>query len=182
MNDLDTLRTSFVAFIDGLWWGLRDHTGPLSMYEGYKRGFKQIGLEMAEKVGGKGTEAAAEIAGKVLGAIGLDISVDGAVVTVKRCPIWDRILERGLEFAFHIEEICWIPMLEGIGERTGTKPEMVSALRLVHIEKTKVEHKKAKATSALDKGQISREEYDKQIVMLEQTLKDAPTVGKYQFK
>ena len=182
MNDLDTLRTSFVAFIDGLWWGLRDHTGPLSMYEGYKQGFKQIGLEVAEKVGGKGAIPAAEIAGKVFSAIGLDVSVDGAVVTVKRCPIWERILERGLEFAFHIEEICWIPMLEGIGEKTGAKPEMVSALRLVHNEKAKVEHKKGKAKSALDKGRISQEEYDKQIVMLDQTLKDTPTVGKYQFK
>jgi hypothetical protein len=182
MNDLDTLRTSFVAFIDGLWWGLRDHTGPLSMYEGYKQGFKQVGLEMAEKVGGKGAEAAAEIAGKLFGAIGLDVSVDGAAITVKRCPIWNRILKRGLEYAFHIEEICWIPMLEGIGERTGAKPEMVSALRLVHIEREKIERKKSKAKSALDKDRISRDEYDKQIVMLDQTLKDTPTVGKYQFK
>ena len=182
MNELDTLRTSFVAFIDGLWWGLRDHTGPLSMYEGYARGFKQIGLEVAEKVGGKGAISAAEITGKLFSAIGLDVSVDKAVVTVEKCPIWDRILERGLEYAFHIEEICWIPMLEGIGERTGAEPEMVSALRLVYVEKAKVEHKKRKAKSALDKGQISRDEYDKQIVMLDQTLKDRPTVGKYQFK
>ena len=53
MTDLEILRTSFAAFIDGLWWGLRENTGPLSMYEGYSSGFKQIGTEIAEKSGGK---------------------------------------------------------------------------------------------------------------------------------
>ena len=51
MTDLDVLRTGFVAFIDGLWWGLRENTGPLSMYEGYGNGFKQMGKEIAEAKG-----------------------------------------------------------------------------------------------------------------------------------
>lgn len=182
MNDLNTLQTSFVAFVDGLWWGLRDNTGPLSMYEGYSRGFKQMGLEVAEISGGKGAQAAAVIAGKLFTAIGLDIAIDEKSIIVKKCPIWNRILERGLEFAFHIEEICWMPMLEGIGEKTGAKPEMETSLRLAHIETAKFQYKKKKAKVALDKGKITEEEYDKQIVMLDKSIENAPTLGLYRFK
>jgi hypothetical protein len=182
MNELETLRTSFVAFVDGLWWGLRDNTGPLSMYEGYARGFNQMGLEVAEREGGKGAEKAAEIAGKLFTAIGLDIAVDEKSIIVKKCPVWNRILERGLEFAFHVEEICWMPMLEGIGEKTGAKPEMETSLRLAHIAAAKFHYKKAKAKTALDKGQITKEEYDKEIVMLDKGIENAPTLGLYRFK
>ncbi len=182
MNELNILRKSFVALLDGFWWGLRNNTGPLSMYEGYARGFKQMGLEIAEEVGGKGAQAAAEIAGQLFGAIGLDIVVDEKTIIVKKCPVWDRILERGLEYAFHVEEICWMPMLEGIGEKTGSKPEMETSLRLAHIESAKVKHKKSKAKAALEKGRITKEEYDKEIVMLDETLENAPTLGLYRFK
>jgi hypothetical protein len=182
MTDLETLRTGFVAFIDGLWWGLRDNTGPLSMYDGYKRGFKQMGVEIAEKEGGKGPQAAADIAGKIFNAIGLEVSVDDKSITVKKCPIWNRILERGLEFSFHIEELCWMPMLEGIAEKTGAKPEMETSLRLAHIEGSRIAYKKGKAKAALDKGQISKKEYDKEIVMLDQALEKVPTLGLYKFK
>ncbi|MFX1484920.1 MAG: hypothetical protein ACFFCP_17215 [Promethearchaeota archaeon] len=182
MSNLEILRTSFVALLDGLWWGLRDHTGPLSMYEGYARGFKQIGLETAEMSGGKGAEKAAEIAGRVFDAIGLETEVNANTITVKRCPVWNRILERGLEFAFHIEEICWIPMLEGIGEKTGAKPEMEMSLRLAHIANSKIEYKKRKAKTALDKGKMSKADYDREIVMLDKSLETTPKVGLYRFK
>jgi hypothetical protein len=182
MSDLDILRQSFVALLDGMWWGLRDNTGPLSMYEGYSRGFKQMGLEIAERIGGKGANAAAEIATKLFSAIGLDVEVDEKDVIVKKCPVWNRIQERGLEYAFHVEEICWIPMLEGIGEKTGAKPEMHTSLRLAHIESAKIAYKKEKAKAALDKGGIKREQYDKEIVMLDETLENAPMLGRYRFK
>ncbi len=182
MSGLETLRTSFIALLDGFWWGLRNNTGPLSMYEGYARGFNQMGLEVAEKVGGKGALAAAKIAGQLFDAIGLDVIVDETKITVKKCPLLDRILEKGLEYAFHIEEICWMPMLEGIGTKTGAKPEMDSALRLVHNAKTSAEYKKGKTKAALDKGQITNEEYDKEIVMLEQHIENVPKFGLYRFK
>ncbi len=182
MDELSTLRTSFVALLDGMWWGLRDNTGPLSMYEGYAKGFKQMGLEIAEKAGGKGALAAAQIAGKLFSAIGLDVGVDEKTIIVKKCPVWNRILERGLEYAFHVEEICWMPMLEGIGEKTGTKPEMESSLRLSHIESSKVDYRKGKLKAALDKSQITKEEYDKEMVILDQRLESASTKGLYRFK
>ena len=181
MTDLEILRTSFVAFIDGLWWGLRENTGPLSMYEGYSSGFKQMGTEIAEKSGGKGAEAAAKIAGQIFSAIGIEVIVQVKTVLVKKCPIWERILERGLEFAFHIEEICWMPMLEGIGEKTGAKPEMITALRLAHIESAKVEYKKEKAKKSLDSNQLTEQEYNKEITKLDQKLKTIPKFGQYVF-
>jgi len=182
VNDLEILRKSFVAFLDGLWWGLRNNTGPLSMYEGYARGFKQMGQEIAERLEGQGPSAAAEIASRLFSAIGLDVVLDNKSITVKRCPVWERILERGLEFAFHVEEICWIPMLEGIGSKTGATPEMETSLRLVHIEQAKIAYKKNKAKSTMDKGQITAEEYEKEIVMLDKILENAPTFGLYRFK
>ena len=182
MTNLGMLQTSFVAFLDGLWWGLRDNTGPLSMYEGYARGFKQMGLEIAEQEGGEGPNAAAEIAGKLFTAIGLDVAVDDKSIRVKKCPVWSRILERGLEFSFHVEKICWMPMLEGIGEKVGAKPEMETSLRLAHIEYAKYQYKKEKAKAALDKGLITKEKYDKEIVMLDQGIENAPTLGLYRFK
>ncbi|MGY5870937.1 MAG: hypothetical protein RTV72_01690 [Candidatus Thorarchaeota archaeon] len=182
MTDVEILRTAFVAFIDGLWWGLRENTGPLSMYEGYSGGFKQMGREIAEKSGGKGPEAAAKIAGQIFETIGLEVTVQVKTIIVKKCPILDRIIERGLEFAFHVEEICWMPLLEGIGEKVGAKPEMVTALRLVHIESAKVEYKKGKAKEALDSGQTTEQEYNKEIAKLDQSLKTKPKFGQYVFK
>ncbi|MBN2229263.1 MAG: hypothetical protein JW779_06675 [Candidatus Thorarchaeota archaeon] len=182
MSDLEILQKGFVSFIDGLWWGLRNNTGPLSMYEGYSGGFKQMGSEAAETFDGKGPEKAAEIAGSVLRAIGLDIEVKDKELYIKRCPIWNRILERGLEFSFHVEEICWMPLLEGIGEKTGTKPVFDTSLRLLHIESAKIEYKKSKAKKALESGKITKEEYNNQIVMLEKSVEDIAKHGHYLFE
>jgi len=182
MSELEILRKGFVAFIDGLWWGLRDNTGALSMYEGYSGGFRLMGQEFAESKGGKGPERAAEIAGEILTAIGLEIEVDKKTITVKSCPIWNRILERGLEFSFHIEEICWMPLLKGIAKVTNAKPIVDSSLRLLHISNEKTEYKKGKAKKAFDKGDITKEAYEKQIVMLDSDIENMPKFGQYRFE
>ncbi|MHA2386588.1 MAG: hypothetical protein ACXAEE_10315 [Candidatus Thorarchaeota archaeon] len=181
MGEIDILRKGFIAFLDGLWWGLRDNVGPLSMYEGYARGFRQMGSEKAEADGAKGPESAAKIAAELFSAIGLEVELKGKEVLVKSCPLWDRILERGLEYAFHVEEICWKPMLEGIGSKSGAKPIVESALRLIHLEKTKSDYKKGKAKAALGKGTISKEEYDNQISALDRILEKIASEGRYRF-
>ncbi|MDH4212603.1 MAG: hypothetical protein OEV85_01680 [Candidatus Thorarchaeota archaeon] len=182
MNDLEILRKGFVAFIDGLWWGLRDNTGALSMYEGYSGGFRQMGEEIAESIGGKGPEKAVEIAAEILRAIGLDVETYKKEIIVKSCPIWNRILERGLEFSFHVEEICWMPLLKGIGEQTGATPIFNTSLRLIHIENAKVDYKKARAKAAFEKGDISKKDYDKQIDILEKSLESTGKYGCYRFE
>jgi hypothetical protein len=182
MSDLEILQKSFVAFIDGLWWGLRDNTGALSMYDGYSGGFRQIGKEIAEITGGKGPERAAEIAGSIFKSIGLDVEVNQRDIQVKACPIWNRILERGLEFSFHIEEICWMPLLRGISEVTRTKPVLINSLRLIHIENSKIEHKKAKAEKARESGAITQDEFDRQIGILNKSPKGTQKYGHYRFE
>jgi hypothetical protein len=182
VNDLEILRKCFVAFIDGLWWGLRDNTGALSMYEGYSGGFRQMGKEIAEISGGSGPERAAEIAGSIFRAIGLIVEVNRKEIQVKACPIWSRILERGLEFSFHVEEICWMPLLEGISDVIGAKPVLENSLRLVHIENNKIEYKKMKAKKAKESGAITKEEFDKQIGILNESLDSAKKYGHYRFE
>jgi hypothetical protein len=182
MNDLEVLRTGFVAFIDGLWWGLRDNAGALTMYEGYSGGFRQMGKEIAQTRGGKGPAKSAEIAGEILNAIGLDIDVDGKDIYVNACPIWNRILERGLEFSFHVEEICWKPLLQGISDITGSRPVVENSLRLIHIEKTKLDYKISKAKKAFEDGRIKKGEYDKQKAALEKSAATVQKCGHYRFE
>jgi hypothetical protein len=182
MNELEILRSGFVAFVDGLWWGLRDNTGALTMYEGYAGGFRQMGKEIAQAIGGKGSKKSAAIAGEILSAIGLDVEVDGQDIFVNTCPIWNRILERGLEYSFHIEEICWKPLLQGISEVTGSIPTFDNSLRLIHIENAKLEYKKSKAKKALESGSITKGEYDKQTAALDKSAKTVPKRGHYRFE
>ncbi|TFG12406.1 hypothetical protein EU537_09590 [Candidatus Thorarchaeota archaeon] len=182
MNELTTIRNSFVAFIDGLWWGLRDNVGALSMYEGYANGFKQIGREMAKQSDGNGAEGAAQAASTLMGSLGLEAESDGIEVIVKECPFWNRILEEGLEYSFHIEEICWMPLLEGIGEQFGVRPMMKSSLRLNHVARGKNEYKKSKASKALKAGKISKDEYQTTIDELDSEIEKIPEFGRYQYK
>ena len=59
---------------------------------------------------------------------------------------------------------------------------MENSLRFAHLQSAKFAYKKEKAKKALDKGQITKEQYDKEIVMLDQGIENAPTLGKYNFK
>lgn len=182
MESLEILRMGFVSFLDGLWWGLRDNTGPLSMHEGYQNGFRQLGSEIAERIGGSGPKDSAMIAGRIMEAMGLVADVNGQDIAVKECPLWNRILERGLEFAFHVEEICWGPMLQGIAEKTGSKAKVITSLRLNHIAMAKVEYKKSKMKKAFDKGEISQEEFEKEMRILENGASKTPNFGQYRFE
>lgn len=182
MSELEILRKGFVAFLDGLWWSLRNNVGALSIYEGYIGGFKQLGQEAAEIAGAKGPEGAARTAAETLRAIGLEVDQKGKEIEIKSCPLWNRILQRGLEYAFHIEEICYTPLLTGIGQKAGTKPVLVSSLREAYLEKAKLQYKQERAKSSLEKGEISQAEYNKQRDMLEQSMAKLPRTGRYRFE
>jgi len=182
VTELDILRKGFIAFLEGLWWSLRNTVGALSMYEGYMGGFKQLGLEAADRTAAKGPEAAARTAAETLRAIGLDVEQKGKEIEIRSCPLWNRIIQRGLEYAFHIEEICYTPLLTGIGEKAGAKPVMIASLRTAHLEKAKLQYKLENAKSSLDKDQISQAEYNKQRDMLEQSMAKLPKTGRYRFE
>jgi hypothetical protein len=181
MAELTVLQNGFIAFLDGLWWGLRDNVGALSMYEGYANGFRQMGQEAAERNGGKGIEAAVKVAMELFESIGLVVENTSSEIHTKSCPLWDRILERGLEYSFHIEEICWKPMLEGIAEKTGISVIVESSLRTAYVSRSKIEYKKKKAKIALEKGTITKDEYEQQIANLEDSLKGLQSTGRYRF-
>jgi hypothetical protein len=72
-------------------------------------------------------------------------------------------------------------MLEGIGEKTGTSVVVESSLRISHVNRSKFEYKMKKIKSAFDKGAITKDEYEKQLAILEETLKGLPTTGRYRF-
>ncbi len=182
MENLELLRMSFVSFLDGLWWGLRDNTGPLSMYEGYKNGFRQVGNEAAAAIGGSGPKDSAKIAGQIMESMGLKVEVSESQISVMECPLWNRILKKGLEFAFHVEEICWEPMLKGIAEKTGAKPVVSTSLRLNYIAMAKIDYKKGKVKKALETGGISQEEYEKTLKSLETEANKIPNFGQYRFE
>ena len=182
MENLEILRTGFVAFLDGLWWGLRDSTGALSMYDGYAGGFREIGKEIAKTSDEKGPEGATKVAADIFKAIGLEIEVDKTKIIVKSCPIWNRILNRGLEYSFHVETICWKPMFEGIGEIMHASPEVKSSLRLAYIAKSKAEYKKKKAKAQLDGNTITQAEYSKLVQDVDAALNKQSKFGEYSFK
>jgi hypothetical protein len=182
MSELEILRKGFIAFLDGLWWSLRNTVGALSMYEGYIGGFKQLGQEAAEKAAVRGPEGAARTAAETLRAIGLEVDQKGKEIEIKSCPLWNRIIQRGLEYAFHIEEICYTPLLDGIGQKAGAKPVLVSSLRDAYLEKAKLQYKLERAKSSSVKGEISQAEYNKQRDMLEQSIAKLPRTGRYRFE
>ncbi len=181
MTELDTLRMSLVAFLDGLWWGLRDNVGALSMYEGYANGFRQIGREAAERVGERGPAAAARVAADVMRAMGLEVTQDANRVVIHSCPLWKRVLERGLEYAFHIEEICWMPLLRGIGERLGATPVCESDLRTAHLERAKIEYKIRRLEQDMERGKIQRDDFQRQKESLMDSMSRVPKTGVYRF-
>ncbi len=101
---------------------------------------------------------------------------------VSECPLWNRILQKGLEFSFHVEEICWKPLLEGIGEKTGAKASCITSLRLNHIAKSKTDYKKGKAKKALERGDMSQEDFDQMVKRLDSDVTKIPTTGQYRFQ
>ncbi|MBD3159015.1 MAG: hypothetical protein GF309_09525 [Candidatus Lokiarchaeota archaeon] len=181
MSDLDRLQEVFTVFLDGLWWGLRDNVGALSMYEGYSNGFRLIGVQAAQDQGVKGVEEATALAANIMKAIGLNLEVEGSEIRVDSCPIWDRIKEQGLEYSFHIEEICWKPLLEAIAEEAGVKAFVDSSLRQIHVKRGKIEYKRSKLQRKLEEGSIAQKEHDEALAQLDKQLDSIPEKGRYRF-
>ena len=75
-----------------------------------------------------------------------------------------------------------MPLLKGIAKVTNAKPIVDSSLRLLHISNEKTEYKKGKAKKAFDKGDITKEAYEKQIVMLDSDIENMPKFGQYRFE
>jgi len=182
MSDPVTLRKTFTAFIDGLLSSPGRSLGNRSWSDRNSSTFRQIGQGAAVKSEARGAEAAAHTAAETLRAMGFEAEQRGKQVVIKSCPAWERVLDRGFEYAAQVQEVCWTPLLKGISERAGAMVRAVTSLSLASMEKTELEYKLKRAKQDRDNGAISIAEYYKQRDALERSIAGLPKTGHYEFE
>ena len=182
MSDPGTLRKTFTAFIDGLLSSPSRSLGDRSWIDRHSSIFRQIGQGAAVRAEAKGAEAAAHTSAEALRAMGFDVEQRGKEVVIKSSPAWEKILDRGLEYAAHVQEVCWTPLLKGISERAGARVRAVTSLSLASMEKTELEYNLKRAKQDRDNGAISIAEYYKQRDALERSIAGLPKTGHYEFE
>lgn len=182
MSDSGTLRKTFTTFIDGLLSSPRNSLGDRSWTDRHSSIFRQIGQGAAVRAEVKGAEAAARTAAEILRAMGFEVEQKGKEVVIKSSPAWERVLDRGLEYAAQVQDVCWTPLLKGIGERAGARVRAVTSLSLASMDKTGLEYRLKKAKQNRDKGAISIAEYYEQRDDLERSIASLPKTGQYEFE
>ncbi|MFX1576399.1 MAG: hypothetical protein ACFFCF_04425 [Promethearchaeota archaeon] len=160
MDQFKTLQEFIVAWMDELWWSMRDRVGPLSMIECLQNSWHSAGQKVGEiaKADGFNIVKTVETGHSLLGRI---VNVENNTVIVSSCPIWDKILAGQLEYALRCEEFVCAPYLRGIKEVLGAKEATVETnLRLAHVNRARLEYKikklqTSKSTDAKLQAQIS---------------------------
>ncbi|MFX1317537.1 MAG: hypothetical protein ACFE9D_00240 [Promethearchaeota archaeon] len=160
MDQFKTLQEFIIAWMDELWWSMRDRVGALSMIDILQSSWKAAG----QKVGAIGKTEGLPILNTVEEAhsiFGRTVNVNNNTVRVTTCPIWDRILAGKLEYGLRCEEFVCAPYLSGIKDAMSAKEATVETnLRLAHVARVRLEYKlnKLKSASASDpqvKAQIA---------------------------
>lgn len=148
MDQFKTLQEFIVAWMDELWWSMRDRVGALSMIESFQNSWQAAGRKVGEiaKTERMNIVNTVETAHSMLGRT---VKIDNNTVRVTSCPIWDRILGGNLEYGLRCEEFICAPFLTGIKEELGAKQAIVETnLRLAHVARTKLEYKLGKLKAA----------------------------------
>lgn len=169
MDPFKTLQEFIVAWMDELWWSMRDRVGALSMIESLQNSWQAAGHKVGEiaKAEEMNILKTVETGNAMLGRT---VNTTKNKVFVTSCPIWDRILKGNLEYGLRCEEFICAPYLTGIRDALGAKEAIVETnLRLDHVARARLEYKlsKLKATSGSDtktKTQIA--ELEKQLANL----------------
>jgi hypothetical protein len=169
MDQFKTLQEFIVAWMDELWWSLRDRVGALSMIESLQNSWQAAGKKVGEigKAEGLNLIKTTEIAHTM---IGRTVQVKNDTVNVSTCPIWEQILAGQLEYGLRCEEFICAPYLNGIKDALGGKEATVETnLRLAHVARARLEYKlkklqTAKSVDSKVKAQIS--ELEKQLRQL----------------
>ncbi|RDE13101.1 MAG: hypothetical protein C4K49_08975 [Candidatus Thorarchaeota archaeon] len=182
MSEPGTVRKTFTTFIERLLSSASGSLGDRSWSDRHSSIFRQIGQGAAVRAEAKGAEAAAHTSAETLRAMGFEVEQSGKEIVIKSSPTWERVLERGFEFAAHVQEVCWTPLLRGVSERAGARVRIVTSLSLASMEKTELEYKLNKAKQDRDKGTISIAEYYKQRDELERSIAGLPKTGRYEFE
>ncbi len=169
MDQFKTLQEFIVAWMDELWWSMRDRVGALSIIESLQNSWQAAG----RKVGEIAKDESFNIIKTVEtghSMFGRTVKVENNTVLVTTCPIWDRILAGQLEYGLRCEEFICAPYLTGIKDALGAKEATVETnLRLAHVARARLEYKltKLKAANAADsKVQAQITELEKQLSQL----------------
>ena len=150
--------------MDQLWWSMRDRVGALSMIECWVESWHAASIEISKLARADGLTSQ-ETAAKILEILGKTVQVEGNTLRITQCPIWDQIKERGLEYAYRCEEFACTPLLRGLKETTGASETTVeTSLRLMHIERAKLEYKLSKIRkAATSDSKTQREKLEKEL-------------------
>jgi hypothetical protein len=168
MDQFKALQEFIVAWMDELWYSMRDRVGALSIIESLQNSWKAAGRKVGEIAKNEGLSLidTVETGHRMLGRL---VTIEGNVVVATACPIWDRILAGNLEYGLRCEEFICAPYLAGMKEALGAKEARVETnLRLVHIKRANLEYKLSKLKaqesdhpSAKKKRQDLQEQLDK---------------------
>ena len=170
MEALPSLQKFVVAWMDELWWSMRDRVGALSIIECLQNSWRTGGREIGMLAKQQGLPAATAVE-SVLSMLGREVQRQDDTIRVLACPLWNRIKERGLEYAFHCEEFASAPLLAGLKDALGLREVKVeTSLRLAYLDRAKLEYKlsQLKAAASGDAGA------KKQRAELEEQLKQLP--------
>ena len=162
MDQFKTLQQFIVAWMDELWYSMRDRVGPLSMIECLQNSWQAAGRKVGElaKAEGLSITQAVEIGHQMLGR---PTTIEGNTVTTTACPIWNRILAGNLEYGLRCEEFICAPYITGMKEVLGAKEAIVETnLRLAHVKRANLEYKLSKLNSV--KSEDSRVEKERQVL------------------
>ncbi len=149
--------------MDQLWWSMRDRVGALSMIECWVESWRAASIEISKlaQVDGLTPQETAE---KILEMLGKTVQVQGNTIHITKCPIWDRIKERGLEYAYRCEEFACTPLLQATG---ASEVSVETSLRLMHLERARLEYKIAKTgKAATSDSKAEREKLEKELKRL----------------
>ncbi len=170
METLDTFQKFFVSWLDELWWSMRDRVGALSIIECFVNSWKAGGTTIGKQTKHKGQNIVESIqtAHKILGRT---TSVSENTIFVSSCPFWNRIKEKGLEYALHCEEFLCAPLLDGIREALSAKETQVeTSLRLAYITRARLEYK----ISKLESTALTNVDTQRQLTRLKKDLAALP--------
>ncbi len=171
MDQLKTLQEFIVAWMDELWWSMRDRVGALSIIESLQNSWNAAGNKVGKlaKTEGLDIVKAVEFAHTILGRT---TKVQDSTVLVTMCPFWNQILAGQLEYGLRCEEFICAPFLTGIKEGIGGIETTVETnLRLAYVARARLEHKLEK----LKVADISEPKVNAQIADLEKQLSQLPS-------
>jgi hypothetical protein len=158
MDQLKTLQEFIIAWMDELWYSMRDRVGALSIIESLQNSWQAAGRKVGEiaKDEGLSITKTIETGHRIFGR---PVTIEENTVITTACPIWDRILAGNLEYGLRCEEFICTPYISGIKEALGAKEAVVETnLRLAHIKRVGLEYKLSKlATQDSDNPGIKKE-------------------------